>query len=83
MTLLPSRSMTLPQPKIANILGAGRAEADKSMFARAFVETADYQALVQTDDFNFVVGRRGAGKSALSQKSKSTSQTIPVSPWSA
>jgi hypothetical protein len=43
------------------------------MLARAFIETADFRAafpraLAQTDDFNFVVGRRGTGKSALFTK---------------
>jgi hypothetical protein len=35
------------------------------MLTRAFVETAEYRALIETQDFNFVVGRRGTGKSAL------------------
>ncbi len=52
----------------ANALGAARAETDSTMLARAFVETADYRALIRTDDFNFVVGRRGTGKSALFRK---------------
>ena len=52
----------------ANVLGAARAETDSMMLARAFVETADYRALIHTDDFNFVVGRRGTGKSALFNK---------------
>lgn len=45
-------------------LGGARAESD-SLLNNAFVETNDYQALVTTTDFNFVVGRRGTGKSAL------------------
>jgi len=48
-----------------NILGGSRAEVDKKMLKSAFVETADFQALITTKDFNFVVGRRGTGKSAL------------------
>jgi len=60
--------MTAHTPRVTNILGAARAEADTAMLAKAFVETADYRALSQTDDFNFVVGRRGAGKSALFAK---------------
>jgi hypothetical protein len=51
-----------------NLLGAPRAEADSAMLDRAFVETKDFLALLQTDDFNFVVGRRGTGKSALFKK---------------
>jgi len=35
------------------------------MLKRAFIETADYQALRFTSDFNYVVGRRGTGKSAI------------------
>ena len=48
-----------------NVLGAARAEADNEMLSRAFVETSDFQALRTTDHFNFVVGRRGTGKTAL------------------
>ena len=48
-----------------NILGSTRAEADKHMLEEAFVETSDYLALKNTDDFNFIVGRRGTGKTAL------------------
>jgi len=50
---------------VGNILGAARAETDSAMLSQAFVETADYRALVETKDFNYVVGRRGTGKSAL------------------
>ncbi len=35
------------------------------MLGEAFVETSDYLALKNTDDFNFIVGRRGTGKTAL------------------
>src|SRR5437667_874168 len=38
------------------------------MLAQAFVETAAHRALLQTNDYNFVVGRRGTGKSALFTK---------------
>jgi hypothetical protein len=55
---------------VGNVLGSARAEADSDMLAKAFVETADYHALVYTRDFNHVVGRRGTGKSALFQKTK-------------
>lgn len=51
--------------RMGNILGAARAEADKAMLSEAFVETSDFQALRNTDHFNFVVGRRGTGKTAL------------------
>jgi|GEM_PF-324838 len=63
---LKGRSQTI----VGNVLGSGRAEADAAMLAEAFVETADYRALVHTRDFNHVVGRRGTGKSALFQKTK-------------
>ena len=48
-----------------NILGSARAEADTRMLQQAFVETSDYLVLKDTEDFNFVVGRRGTGKTAL------------------
>jgi energy-coupling factor transporter ATP-binding protein EcfA2 len=51
-----------------NLLGGPRAEVDSRMLEKAFVQTHDFQALVNTNDFNFVVGRRGTGKSALFQK---------------
>lgn len=50
---------------VGNVLGAARAETDSAMLSKAFVETADYRALVETKDFNYIVGRRGTGKSAL------------------
>ena len=50
---------------VGNILGSPRAEADYAMLSRAFIETAEFRACVETQDFNYVVGRRGAGKSAL------------------
>ncbi len=48
-----------------NLLGAARAESDHKMLNAAFVQTHDFKALSQTNDFNFVVGRRGTGKTAL------------------
>ncbi len=48
-----------------NILGDSRAEKDSRMLDAAFISTHDFEALVHTKDFNFVVGRRGSGKSAL------------------
>jgi hypothetical protein len=56
------------QQKLGNLLGSAQAEADRLMLARAFIETADYQALLHTTDFSYVVGRRGTGKSAIFQK---------------
>ncbi len=56
--------------KLGNLLGAAQAEADQSMLRRAFIETADYQTLLHTTDFSYVVGRRGAGKSAIFQRLK-------------
>jgi len=52
-------------PIAGNILGGIRAEIDDKMLDAAFVETYDFQALTKTRDYNFVVGRRGTGKSAL------------------
>ena len=54
--------------QVGNILGAARAELDTQMLDKAFVETTDYKALLATQDFNFVVGRRGTGKSAIYRK---------------
>jgi len=54
--------------QVGNILGSARAELDAQMLDKAFVETTDYQALLTTQDFNFVVGRRGTGKSAICKK---------------
>ena len=48
-----------------NALGDVRAEADRDMLSRAFVETPDYRALIESPDRTIVVGRRGTGKSAL------------------
>jgi energy-coupling factor transporter ATP-binding protein EcfA2 len=50
---------------LGSILGAAQAEADDVMLSRAFLQTPDYHTLLQSTDFNFVVGRRGTGKSAL------------------
>ncbi|GAA5168692.1 P-loop ATPase, Sll1717 family [Viridibacterium curvum] len=52
----------------ANILGDIRAEHDGAMLETVFVETPDYRTLVETDDKIVVVGRRGTGKSALTNK---------------
>lgn len=57
--------MTNSKVVSGNLLGAPRAESDLRMLAAAFVETQDFHALLDTRDFNFVVGRRGTGKSAL------------------
>ena len=51
----------------ANVLGNPRAESDR-LLEKAFVETVDFRALINTDDFRVVVGRRGTGKSALYQQ---------------
>ncbi len=52
----------------SNILGNPRAEADREMLEKAFYETSEYQALINSEDYKLVVGRRGTGKSALFQK---------------
>ena len=53
---------------VANILGELSAGSDHRMLREAFFETRSYRELVSGSDFRFVVGRRGAGKSALFQK---------------
>jgi ABC-type nitrate/sulfonate/bicarbonate transport system ATPase subunit len=57
------------RPNVGNILGNPRAEADR-LLTKAFVETSDLRALVETDDFHIIVGRRGTGKSALFERVK-------------
>ena len=53
------------------------------MLRDAFLQTADYTSLTQSKDRNFVVGRRGTGKSALftkvSEYYKSAPQTFMLS----
>ncbi|MCY1083761.1 P-loop ATPase, Sll1717 family [Archangium lansingense] len=51
-----------------NILGETTAEADRRMLDVAFYESRNYLELIHGSDFRFVVGRRGAGKSALFRK---------------
>lgn len=48
-----------------HLLGGIRAESD-NVLRKAFVKTYDFNAITNTKDFNFIVGRRGTGKSALS-----------------
>ena len=66
-----------------NLLGSPRAESDLIMLRDAFLQTADYASLTQSKDRNFVVGRRGTGKSALFSKVreyyKRSSQTFVLS----
>ena len=66
-----------------NFLGSPRAESDETMLRDAFLQTADYASLTQSKDRNFVVGRRGTGKSALftkvSEYYKSAAQTFLLS----
>lgn len=69
--------MTINNRSLGNILGATRAEADTTMLERAFVETTVFATLTHTQDFNFVVGRRGTGKSALCTKLTSFFQSRP------
>lgn len=66
--------MTLLTQRVTS-LGVPRAEADSAMLQRAFVETADFKALTATTDFNFVVGRRGTGKTALFLRTADTFRT--------
>lgn len=48
-----------------NPLGDTTAENDNRMLSDAFIETADFRTLIESDDRTVVVGRRGTGKSAL------------------
>lgn len=48
-----------------NSLGDTTAENDGAMLSAAFVPTADFRSLIESDDRTVVVGRRGTGKSAL------------------
>jgi energy-coupling factor transporter ATP-binding protein EcfA2 len=52
-------------PSFGSLLGAANAEADDAMLRKAFLQTPEYHALLHSTDFNYVVGRRGTGKSAL------------------
>lgn len=49
----------------SNPLGDTTAENDTRMLSDAFVATADFRSLIESDDRTVVVGRRGTGKSAL------------------
>lgn len=48
-----------------NAFGDTTAENDGVMLKNAFVPTADFRSLIESDDRTVVVGRRGTGKSAL------------------
>src|SRR5690606_11902550 len=48
-----------------NALGSNRAESDNEMLDKAVIETSDYKTRANGPAYNAVVGRRGAGKSAL------------------
>lgn len=52
-------------PVRPNALGDTTAENDTAMLVDAFVATADFRTLIESDDRTVVVGRRGTGKSAL------------------
>jgi hypothetical protein len=56
---------SITQPIRANSLGDTTAENDSRMLSDAFVATADFRSLIESDDRTVVVGRRGTGKSAL------------------
>lgn len=56
---------SITQPIRANSLGDTTAENDSRMLSDAFVATADFRSLIESDDRTIVVGRRGTGKSAL------------------
>jgi len=52
-------------PVRPNAFGDTTAENDHRMLIDAFVPTADFRTLIESDDRTVVVGRRGTGKSAL------------------
>src|SRR5687767_3346926 len=52
----------------ANVLGNPRAESDR-LLQKAFLETVEFHALVNTDDFRIVVGRRGQARALFSNNS--------------
>ena len=52
-------------PMRPNALGDTTAENDSAMLRDAFVATADFRSLIESDDRTVVIGRRGTGKSAL------------------
>ena len=58
--------------KRGNVLGELTAEADSEMLKDAFYESRNYRELIGGDNFRFVVGRRGTGKSALFRKVSET-----------
>jgi len=62
-------------PAKANILGDLRAEYDHKMLEKAFYESPDYRSLIEAGDRAVIVGRRGAGKSALFYKLRKRWQT--------
>ena len=73
MTGEPSELATVTEERpsyisTGNLLGSPRAESDIIMLRDAFLQTPDYASLTQSKDRNFVVGRRGTGKSALFSK---------------
>lgn len=49
----------------SSILGQAQAESDGAMLRDAFIDTPEYRTLLVADHAHIVVGRRGAGKSAL------------------
>ncbi len=57
--------MSTRTPSKANILGDLRAEFDQKMLDAAFYDSPDYRSLLESADRTVIVGRRGAGKSAL------------------
>jgi hypothetical protein len=52
-------------PNKENKLGDVTAEDDSRMLSRAFYQTSDYDALTEGNNKTIIIGRRGAGKTAL------------------
>lgn len=57
--------MSVIKKHAGNPLGDLRAESDHPMLDVAFYKTPDYLSLIESEHKTIVVGRRGAGKSAL------------------
>ena len=69
--------MSKAMKHVGNALGDLRAEYDHVMLDAAFYETPDYKTLIESSDKTVVVGRRGAGKSALAYQLSKYWQGVP------
>jgi predicted TIM-barrel enzyme len=72
--------LQIAKPARANILGDVRAEHDREMLQRAFLEWQNHLSLFEATDRFIVVGRRGTGKSALTYRLQKMWQERKVIP---